>query len=172
VNPSARLRGKLNKIAGQAAENIAESQLRGLNVETDQLETGWAVVRAPLPGGKGTRIVDARPLRKVLGDIVGAQHGSGRLVLVECKHDDGDRLSLSELKDHQRKTLLRWHQVGALCLVAWVRFEPAVECLFIHYPSAASEWITGHPLTLQRARELNQHARAALSNRPPPRSVP
>lgn len=168
MNPLARMRGRINKQIGQAAENVAEIQLRGLGIETEQIETGWRVLRRPRPDGQGTAIVDARPLAKVLGDIFGVQDGCGRAVLVEVKHDDGDRLSLSELKPHQRDNLLRWHRRGALCCVAWVRFKPAVEVLFIHYPSVTAEWCAGHPLPIERARQLDQAARAALRNAPPP----
>ena len=168
MNPIARMRGRINKQAGQAAENIVEIQLRGMRIEVEQIETGWRVQRRPRPDGKGTVIVGATPMRKVLGDIFGVQPPGGRTVLVESKHDDGDRLSLSELKDHQRDNLLRWHRAGAICFVAWVRFKPAVEVCFIHYPSVTDEWRKGTPLPIERARELDRASRAALTNAPPP----
>jgi len=168
MNPDAHLRGRLNKQAGQTAENIVEIQLRGMGIEVEQIETGWRVMRRPRADGNGTQIVGATPMAKVLGDLFGVQQPSGRAILVESKHDDGDRLSLSELKDHQRSNLLRWHRAGALCFVAWVRFEPVVEVCFIHFPSVTDEWRKGSPLPIERARQLDRASRAALTNAPPP----
>ncbi len=160
--------GRKNRKDGNVAESIAVMAMKGMGIETEQIQTGWRVLRRPLPNGTGTAIVGATPIAKVLGDIFGVQRGCGRSVLVEVKHEESDALSLSRVKPHQCEALLRWHRAGALCFVAWVRFKPVVEVCFVHFPSVTDEWRKGSPLPIERARQLDRASRAALTNAPPP----
>jgi len=100
-----------------AGEMIATQQLRSYGVRDIQtIETGWKVLNW-LPQ-YGQMIAKVVPYKKVAGDLRGVLPG-GISVLVEVKVRS-ERLSLSDLKYHQRESLSSHHRAGGVSLVVWV----------------------------------------------------
>jgi hypothetical protein len=104
-----------NRKAGNAGEAIAAMELSRRGVEfVEPIRTGWGIVR-----GKGGRIVDAFPIEKVSGDLIGIIPHTGQFVRAEVKTTDG-RLPYSQLEPHQHAALQRHHELGGLSLLVWV----------------------------------------------------
>lgn len=108
-----RLRGRSNKLLGDAAEAIIAHRLKALGFQCIvRLETGWRVHRI------GGRITGATPLAKVTGDFRAVAPG-GRSVLVEVKRRP-DRIRYSDIERHQAIALDEHYLANGLSLVAWV----------------------------------------------------
>jgi RecB family endonuclease NucS len=118
---------------------MAVLRARGIVAHAERIETGWRVLRA------GKRIVGARPVGKVLADIVGVRQ-DGRAVLVEVKARAGATLPWSTLQDHQHANLARWASAGALCMVAWVN---GADVRLWEYP--VDGWEAGGSLRWERS---------------------
>ncbi len=110
---AAKLRGRVNKIRGDHAEQLVLYRLRQMGfLAIVKLETGWRVKRA-----RG-RIIGATPLAKVTGDFR-AVGGMGQSVLVETKRRDG-KLRLCDFAPHSRQALTDHADAGGASLIAWV----------------------------------------------------
>lgn len=123
---TARQRGARNRAVGQAAEWAVRHALAKAGYRCiERIETGWRVQRCP----RTHRIVGASPLAKVSGDFRAIEPG-GRSVLVEVKRRE--RITWSDLDDHQVQALNNHAEAGALALLAWVR--PDGQVSLHHWP--------------------------------------
>jgi len=101
---------------GKRSEKLAERYLKSLGLlHVEPIETGWVILRS------GNRIKSAFPKKKVSGDFIAMEPETARLVHIEVKHRQADRLPWSVFEDHQIEKMNAKTEDGALCLVLWVR---------------------------------------------------
>lgn len=113
--PANQARGRRNHAKGENGQMIIRIRLQQLGVLlVEPIHVGWKIIRCH----KTSRIIDARPLEKVSGDIRAVLPG-GRSVHCEVKKK-ADRLSWSDFDDHQIKALDAYRAAGALALVGFV----------------------------------------------------
>ena len=109
-------RNRANAKRGDRTEEQVMALMRGMGFVCCRLiHTGWRIHRV---GGK---IVSATPKAAVVGDIAAILPG-GRSVLVEVK-DRPERLSYSDLEEHQHSALIEHQRQGGLSLIAWKSSE-------------------------------------------------
>lgn len=161
-----RMRGRRNKATGKVAESHALWALvRAGVLEVEHIQTGWTVQRGAVrdEGGAivGTTIRGARPAAKVSGDFTGLLRG-GRAVICEVKKrqasepDEARNIRWSDLQPHQRDTLTRRAELGALSLFAWVTFDPVGECLLLEWAKLlALGFGPRSSITVEQARALH-----------------
>lgn len=147
------LQNRRNKLAGDAAELTALRYIASLRLPVAHLETPWRVQRV------GRRIVNATQMRPVLADLVSCLP-DGRMIIVEVKREESDRLNWSRIKPHQRDNLDKWSKAGALCLLAWVR--PGHGVLLLPWGSAPG-WGNHHALPWESAQAVAWHPSQSLS---------
>ncbi len=109
-----RTKGRLNKRAGEEAQELVESFMRQVGYRcVERIETGFSVIR------RGKQIVGAFPKRSVSGDVKAIGH-KGRAVHVEIKHRPTGNLTWASFAPHQIEALDGVTGAEGEAFVAWV----------------------------------------------------
>lgn len=140
--------GKRNHAIGGKVQDEFADLLRTLGVRmVETVHTGWTVIRH-----KETRqIVGAFPIEKVSGDVRGVLAG-GTSVLCECKKR-GDRLTFSDLEQHQHDALNYHHAAGALSLVGFKWEAQGGGRSLMAWPIPG--FVARTSISIERAQQLN-----------------
>ena len=140
---------KINKIIGEAGQNLAAAALRSYGVEMVE-KIGTPVRCIPHPTQRGYyRVIWNEP---VAGDHRGILAG-GRSVLAETKTILDRNLRWSDFRAHQPAALSEHARLGGLSLIIWVHHSGVY---VMSWP--IPEFGPGQSLTPERALIINDEA--------------
>lgn len=144
--------GRYSQRLGAAGEDAAALQLQMLGLEMVRVSSNkWRVVgwvQKPNSRGVGLAKVVPEPRQTQETDRRAIEPRTGRSVFAEVKVRS-DKLSWSDLAEHQRATLTRHNDCGGISLVVWIEGS---DVHVLRWPIPGFR--PYHPLTPEDARRL------------------